>query len=386
MKNRFSARVRWEAAQNDLSTELARLRADGSQLIDLTNSNPTAVGLELPTELLGEFLAEASLVPYQPEPLGLRTAREAIAESLSRDEEVDAEDIVITASTSEAYSYLFKLLCDPGDSILAGTPSYPLLESLAALDAVELRTFDLQRDARWSIDLNSIAARRDERTRAIVVVHPNNPTGSYLSSEELRKLVETGLPLISDEVFFDFPVEQRGEFHSAAKTASGLVFSLSGISKGAALPHWKLGWIRVGGDEARRRNAVQALELIADSYLSVATPVQAALPQILEIAPEIRQLLRERLKRNLIALDALLLEAPAVTRLKVEGGWSVVLRVPSLHGDEDFAISLLRKESVLIQPGYFFDFRQDGYLVASLITAEKDFAEGMRRLIRHVGG
>jgi len=384
MTNHFSKRLKWDAVRNDLSIAIAQRRTADESFIDLTISNPTLVGLDLPTELLAEFLAEAALAPYAPEARGLRSAREAVAESMSRDEEVAPEDIIITASTSEAYSFLFKLLCDPGDNVLVGAPSYPLLESLAALESIELRHFQLAREGRWAIDFDSINEQRDARTRAIVVIHPNNPTGSYVSSEELTAMTALSLPIISDEVFFEFPIERRAEFRSAASSDSGLVFSLGGLSKSAALPHWKLGWIRVGGDETRRLAAVEALESIADTYLSVATPVQVALAQIFAIAPEIRNLIRARAKKNLIALDAHLVGAPEVTRFEVEGGWSVILRIPAIQSDEEFAIGLLRDESVLVQPGYLFDFQQEGYVVLSLITEEKLFSEGVLRTLRQV--
>lgn len=384
MPDRFSSRLQWHAVENELSAAIARHQKSGRFLIDLSGSNPTQVGLDLPVELLAEFLSEAALSPYQPHPLGLRAAREAVAASLHTRTEVPPDDIVITASTSEAYSFLFKLLCDSGDNVLIGTPTYPLLDNLATLESIELRHFDLDSHGGWNIDFGSIAERRDERTRAIVIIHPNNPTGSYVSSEQLDQLLQLGLPIISDEVFFDFPLERGTEPRSAADAREGLVFSLGGLSKGAALPHWKLGWIRVAGDEQRKRHAITALELVADTYLSVATPVQAALPQILDVAPEIRLLIRDRLKRNLVALDAQLLETPAVTRLRVEGGWSVVLRIPRIANDEQFAIALLRDEAVLVHPGYFFDFKHDGYVVLSLLTNETEFADGVTRLTRHV--
>lgn len=384
IQHRFSSRLQWNAAENELSAAIARHQQSGRPLIDLTGSNPTRVGLELPVELLAEFLSEAALSPYHPHPLGLRVAREAVAASLHAGTEVSPDEIVITASTSEAYSFLFKLLCDAGDNILIGTPSYPLLDSLASLESIELRQFDLDSHGGWSIDFGSIAERRDDRTRAIVIIHPNNPTGSYVSREELDQLLQLDLPIISDEVFFGFPLERQADPQSAADVGEGLVFSLGGLSKGAALPHWKLGWIRVGGAEQRKRNAITALELIADTYLSVATPVQAALPQILDVAPEIRLLIRSRLKRNLVALDAQLLEAPAVTRLRIEGGWSVVLRIPQLANDEEFVMALLREEAVLVHPGYFFDFKHDGYVVLSLLTNESEFADGVAALTRQV--
>src|SRR5438552_2156927 len=263
----FSRRANWNAAVNQFTRE--RQRRSG--LLDLTVSNPTSVGLSYPTDELADAMARGASAPYDPQPLGITIAREAVAREVG----CDASEIVITASTSEAYSFLFKLLCDPGDNVLTPTPSYPLLEHLAAMEMVELRHFPLEFHRRWEIDPSRIAI--DGRTRAIIVVNPNNPTGSFVTRHEQQLIASLGVPVISDEVFLDYPLDGRGATFAGA-------YALGGLSKSAGLPHYKLGWIRVPD-----RDAIAALELIADNFLSVATPVQVALPEILGIAPRIRE-------------------------------------------------------------------------------------------------
>src|SRR5436190_15028923 len=275
----FSRRTNWSPAPN----RLAVARARHPDALDLTVSNPTKASLSYPTEELSEAMARAARAAYEPEPLGLPSAREAVAQMLG----CDAAEIVITASSSEAYSFLFKLLCDAGDEVLTATPSYPLLEHLAAMEMVELRHFPLELHKRWELDASRIALT--DRTRAIVVVNPNNPTGSYVTAAEQRSLASLGEPIIADEVFLDYPLEGRGSTFGGA-------YALGGLSKSAGLPHYKLGWIRVPDPDS-----VGALELIADNLLSVATPVQAALPELLALAPRIREAIAERTRANLAA-------------------------------------------------------------------------------------
>lgn len=374
---RFSRRTDWRAAENAITLRRRELETAGTALRDLTNSNPTAAGLDLPTELLAEILAESALAPYEPQPLGLRSAREALADYLSREEEVSSDDVVLAASTSEAYSWLFKLLTDPGENVATGVPSYPLLDSIASLESVELRRYALDRHHGWQIDRQSLQDAVDGETRALVAVHPNNPTGSIFDRNSSEILRGFGLPVISDEVFIDYPVEAQSGIRSLAiGCGEGLVFVLGGLSKSAALPHWKLGWIRVAGDPQRKREAIRALELIADTYLSVAAPVQKALPQILEIAPEIQSLILERAKKNLVLIDALLATSPSIRRMRVDAGWSVVLRVPSIESDEQTVLKLL-DAGVIVQPGYFFDYETEGHLVISLLTEEQVLRDGL---------
>lgn len=387
----FSRRAEWSSSTNRLTLARRARIAEGRELLDLTVSNPTSVGLHYPDEELTELLSRAARASYEPDPRGLITAREALAASLSRGgAEVSPDDLILTASTSEAYSFLFKLLTDPGDRILTAAPSYPLLDHLAGLESVHLDHVAMEWDGRWSLNAANLEKGLQERTRAIAVVHPNNPTGTFLKMDALAKMIELcasrSMPLISDEVFFDYPLAGiSGRAPRAAQCASdGLVVSLDGLSKSAGLPHWKLGWIHVGGSLQNKAEALAGLELIADTFLSVATPVQVALPGILALAPGIRQQILDRVIHNYGALRLALQSIPAIVALPVEGGWSAVLRLPSVGSDEDFAVELLQRTGVLIHPGYFFDFPGDGFVVLSLLTWPDAFDEGVRRLIDYV--
>lgn len=357
----FSKRAQWSAPLN----ELTKARRARGALLDLTETNPTRASLPYPHDALAEALARGARAAYEPDPRGLRPAREALAAELR----CDADDLLLTASTSEAYSFLFKLLCDPGDEVLTATPSYPLLEHLAALEMVTLRMFAMEFHRRWEIHDVPVAAR----TRAIVVVNPNNPTGSFVTPREQDALAAHGLPIISDEVFLDYPLEGSG---TTFVRHDVLTFVLGGLSKSAGLPHFKLGWIRASGPG--KEEALEALELIADNFLSVATPVQVALPELLRIAPRIRAAISERTRTNLAVLRAQM--KPSAQVLPVEGGWAAVVRVPRTRTDEELALALLER-GVVVQPGYFFDFDDDGYVVVSLLTPEEVFEDGVRRLV-----
>jgi alanine-synthesizing transaminase len=351
----FSRRAHWSAPPNRLA--VARRNYRGT-LLDLTSSNPTRAGLDYPLDELSEAMARAARASYEPDPLGLPVARAAVAQHLG----CSADDIVITASTSEAYSFLFKLLCDPGDAVATPVPSYPLLEHLAALELVELRHFPLEFHKRWELD-----AARVPAAKAIVVVNPNNPTGSYVTEQD--DLTRLGIPIISDEVFHDYAF---GEPAPSFGT-----FRLGGLSKSCGLPHYKLGWIRVDGAPG----AVAALELIADNFLSVATPVQAALPDLLRIGARIREAIRARTRASLAALRHALADKPSAQLLEPEGGWTAVVRVPRTSTDEEFALAALERHGVVVQPGYFFDFDRDGYFVVSLLTEPALLHEGITRIV-----
>ncbi|HET7436262.1 MAG TPA: pyridoxal phosphate-dependent aminotransferase [Thermoanaerobaculia bacterium] len=360
----FSRRAHWSAPENLLTLE----RRKRDSLLDLTESNPTRVKLDYPVEALADIYARAARAPYDPQPLGLRSAREAVADHLR----CDVEDVILTASTSEAYAFLFKLLTDPGDAVLTPTPSYPLLEHLASLELIALRTFPLEFHRRWELRQAPV----DAQTRAIIVINPNNPTGSFVTRDEQDAIASHGIPIISDEVFLDYPLEGSG---TTFVREDVLTFTLGGLSKSAGLPHYKLGWIRVSGPAAQRREAVNALELIADNYLSVSTPVQAALPELLAIAPQIRGAIQMRTIANLEQLHRTFADLPAARVLPVEGGWSAVIRVPRVMSDEELALALLDR-GVVIHPGYFFDFDSEGYIVVSLLTPADVFAEGTQRI------
>ena len=368
-------------------------RSSGKEILDLTVSNPTLAGLDYPRAELERALAEGSTRPYHPSPLGLHDTRSAIAEFLSSDDDVvSPEDIVVTASTSEAYGFLFKLLCDRGESVLTHTPEYPLLDQLAMLEGIRLRHFPLEyisgAPRPWRIDADEIRKGLVPDVRVIVVIHPNNPTGSFVSSAEMIMLSHAcgdEIALISDEVFAQYILHDSHErAGSASSLKDGLVFSLGGLAKSAGLPHWKLGWIRLGGDSTLRSRARQALETIADAYLSVSTPIQIAAITVLQLAPAIREQILRRLRTNLETIARITSGTRSIEALPVEGGWSVVLRLPAISTDEELAIGLLESCGVLAHPGYLYEFDRDGYLVLSLLTSEHELREGVTRLSDYV--
>ena len=368
----FSRRAQWSAPQNRLS--LARARHPHA--LDLTESNPTRAQLDYPHEDLAEAMARAARASYDPQPLGLRSARETLAEHVGRASArpCHPDDVVITASTSEAYSFLFKLLTDPGDTILTTTPSYPLLEHLASLELVTLHHFPLELHRRWEIAHVPV----DDAARAIVVVSPNNPTGSFVTAAEQDALAAHGLPVISDEVFRDYNFVQQAPSFVRDDV---LTFALGGLSKSAGLPHYKLGWIHVGGPAQAKREAIEALELIADNFLSVATPVQVALPDLLRLGNTIRARIQARIAANLAHLQEAIKQRRDYQLLPVEAGWSAVIRIPATQSDEDFALHLLEEKGVLVHPGYFFDFPSDGYFVVSLLTPPEIFIDGIAKTL-----
>jgi len=388
---RFSTRTNWHLEPNRLTLALANRRARGLPVTDLTRSNPTTAGLSYPVEELAEILRHSALAPYEPNPRGLLFAREAVAEELSkRGPEVSPDDLILTASTSEAYSFLFKLLCNPGDSVLVPVPSYPLLDHLAALESVRPHTFPLTFHSglrsRWALETHFLEEALDRTpSKAVVAIHPNNPTGNFLTIDELHALERScaarKLPLISDEVFFDYPISEMSRQQSAAVLQDCLSFSLGGLSKSAGLPHWKLGWIQVSGPVVERRQALEGLELIADTFLSVSSPVQHTLSGLLPLASKMRTLISRRILKNLAALERLVLKDGPVELLPVEGGWSAVLRLPRIRTDEEMAVELLERRGVLVQPGYFFDFAQEGFLVVSLLGDEQEFVAGIQNVV-----
>jgi len=367
---------------NPLTKELDAFRAAGRPYLDLTSSNPTSCGLAYPRAELLEALAQASVLGYAPDARGSGTAREAVAAYHGHG--LRAEDLVLTASTSEAYSWLFKLLCDPGDDVLVPSPSYPLFHWLAALEGVEARAVPALFHERWNLDFLALEAALTPRTRAVVVVNPNNPTGQFLTLGEWRGLLAfcaiRGLALLVDEVFSDYALEPGADRLPTALAEAEPpcpVFVLSGLSKIAALPQVKLGWIAARGRPARA--CLEPLAFIADQYLSVSAMAQAAAGTVLRLAPGIQAGLLHRLKSNLAALDDLLASHPSLGRARVEGGWSVLIRRPAIGPGEAFALRLLRQASVLVHPGHFFDLPGEGYLVCSLLPER--FREGMEQTL-----
>ena len=372
-----SSRSSFDLAPNRLALALARARQEERAILDLTESNPTRAGLPYARATILEALASADALLYEPSPFGLWSAREAVAREL----EVDPARVVLTASTSEAYGFLFKLLCDPGDEVLVPVPSYPLFEHLARLEAVRAVPYRLAYDGRWHVDVDSLRNAVSQRTRAIVTVSPNNPTGSYLKHDELAALSSLGLPIVSDEVFASYPLREEPTRATTALEAQGtLVFSLGGLSKLAALPQMKLAWIVVGGDAPDVTDAMARLEVLADAYLSVGTPVQHALPHLLASRVSAESAIQSRTRANLELLRSRV-TGTAGTLLDVEGGWYATLRVPATRSEESWVLELLEEDGVHVHPGHFFDFEREAYLVLSLLTPEGIFAEGVGRLV-----
>lgn len=353
-------------------------------MLDLTESNPTRAGLRYPPEIVRAF-DDARMLAYEPSPAGMAETRAAVARYYAeRGGPVETGRILLTASTSEGYAYLFKLLCDAGDEVLVPRPSYPLFEFLAGMELVKVRQYPLRYHGEWSIDLDALTGSVNERTRAIVLVNPNNPTGSYVKREEARALArlcaERRMALISDEVFADYELAPPG---NACRTLSAedecLAFSMSGLSKVAGLPQMKLGWIVASGPEAPRQEAMEKLEWIADTYLSVSTPVQCAGARLLEAGSAVQRQIRERTRANL-AFAKKTMAGSAATILNVEAGWYIVIQVPRIRSEEEWVLELLREDDVLVQPGFFYDFENEAWLVVSLLTEEKTFQEGLERL------
>ncbi len=368
----FSARTPKDFAENALSRRVRELRRTGARILDLTESNPTRAGFLAPPDLLA-LLANPAGAHYAPDPRGLRSAREAVSRDYTtRGAAVDPDHIVLTASSSESYSLLFKLLANPGDDVLVPTPSYPLFGYLADLDNVKVRTYPLRFDHEWHLSVDALASSIGERTRAVVVVHPNNPTGSFLKREEAASLAavcaKRGVAIIADEVFADFALTAAAadRHPTFALDSPALSFSLGGLSKSCALPQMKVGWIAVSGPAAVRDEALTRLEFIADTYLSVATPIQFALPGILEAKPSLQATIKARLARNFGALKAAVAAHPELTLLPAEGGWSALVQCPATRTDEERALWAL-DAGVLVHPGHFFDFESGCYLVVSLL-------------------
>jgi aspartate/methionine/tyrosine aminotransferase len=410
--NMFSERTNWKLTRNRLTEALESLRASGVKILDLTVSNPTRAGLRYDESSILGALSSPRAIDYDPQPKGLRQAREAVAayyrdghdlagqarDERDRDEQsargFDAEQIVLTTSTSEGYSYIFRLLCNPGDELLVPKPSYPLFEFLADLEDVKLVPYPLIYDHGWQMDFHSLEKAVTPRTRGVVVVHPNNPTGSYVQVHELSLLNgfcrehgskkvgsdKESLALIVDEVFLDYPHDGQPR-RSFTENQEVLTFTLSGLSKVSALPQMKVAWIAVSGPPFETAPALARLEVIADTYLSMNAPLQWATPVLLDQRKNLQKQLLDRVRGNLAELDRQLVGQKTCERLEVEGGWYAVLRVPVTKSDEDLAIELLQRDSVLVHPGHFYDFPGDGYLVLSLIAPAAEFGEGVGRVL-----
>lgn len=390
---RFSQRTAWDVEETRLARALRQRHERGLPVLDLTASNPTRCGFRYSeVEILGPLRAREALV-YAPNPRGMLGAREAVGRYYAeRGAQVLPERVFLTTGTSEGYSWLLRLLCDPGDEVLIAQPSYPLFDFLAQIEDVRLTPYPLVYDDGWQIDLPGLRERVTSRTKAIAVVHPNNPTGHFTRQTEREELetlcAERGLALIVDEVFLDYPCSEGGPplpgHAGAGSFALGthpvLTFVLSGISKIAALPQMKAAWVVVLGPERDVREAFGRLEVVADTFLSMNAPVQCALPDWLERSGAIQQQIRTRIEANLANLDRILLQNRQATRLEVEAGWYAVLRVPALGSDEELTVRLAEEHGVSVHPGYFFGFPGDGWLVVSLLTPEEEFRPGVQEI------
>jgi len=381
----FAERTNWNLAGNRVSDALARHRASGKRLYDLTASNPTDCGFDYDSEVILAALQNPAALRYEPNPKGLESARLAITEYYStRGAVVSAEDIVLTTSTSEAYSFVSRLLCNPGDELLIPAPSYPLFGFLADIQDVKLVRYPLVYDHGWQIDLHSLQQAITARTRGVIVVNPNNPTGHFVKEKELAKLNELcaarEVALIADEVFLDFALGDAKPITFAGNQGA-LTFAMSGLSKIAGLPQMKMAWVISSGPEELKKQALERLEVIADTYLSPNAPVQLATPVFLEQRHGFQKQVMARVRGNLAELDRRLAAQKTCSRLELEGGWYAILRVPAVQTDEELAIALLAQTDVYVHPGQFFDFVNEGWLVISLIAAENNFADGMRRIL-----
>jgi alanine-synthesizing transaminase len=381
---RFSARTTWDLSETDLARAVKARRAAGLPLIDLTASNPTRCGFTYDEAAILAPLSRSESLVYDPDPRGMLSAREAVCRYYAdHNAAVPAKNIFLTPSTSEAYIYLFRLLCDPGDEVLIAQPSYPLFDFLAQIENVRLISYPLFYDHGWRLDAEALRRQITPRTRTIALVHPNNPTGHFTKAAERRELegicAEHGLALIVDEVFLDYSLTEASEPSFAGGDHPVLTFVLSGLSKIAAMPQMKAAWIACFGPEAVLERALERLEVVADTFLSMNAPVQIALPDWLSARAAIHKQIQERLRRNLLASDREL-AGSSVSRLEIEAGWYAVLRVPAIDRDEALAIRLVRDFGVEVHPGHFFGFPDSGWLIASLLTREGDFTSGIKSM------
>ena len=401
----FASRTDWSLTPNRLSTAIDERRAKGLPFIDLTESNPTRCGFSVNAQGVLEALANPRSLTYEPDPHGLLYARRAVTGYYAeRGIRVDPEQIFLTTSTSEAYSYVFRLLANPGDNILVPRPSYPLFDFLARLNDLELLSYPLIYDQGWQIDVQALPTRLNTHTKAILAVHPNNPTGSFVQGKDLEFLIgccqKQSLAMIADEVFADYafvapspaalPISSGQVRVSATSTdrvlsfaaeSEVLTFTLSGLSKISALPQMKLAWVIVSGPEDLLRAALARLEVIADTYLSVSAPLAHALPELLESRHQVQPQILDRVVLNLRWLDEQLSRDGVVTRLETEGGWYVILRLPAVRTDEDWAMELLREDGVLVHPGHFYDLPCESHLVVSLLPCTEIFQQGILKIL-----
>ncbi len=380
----FASRTNWNLKINRLAEALERHKSSGRRLLDLSASNSTECGFTYDAPAIMRALCSPASLQYHPDPKGLKSARQAVSDYYAEHGEgVAIDDLLLTASTSEAYSFIFRLLCNPGDELLIPTPGYPLFDFLADVNDVKLIRYPLFYDHGWHIDTHALKQAITPQTRGVIVVHPNNPTGHFTRPEETAQLNQicsaNQMAIIADEVFLDFSLGAAQK--SFVANAGALTFTMSGVSKISGLPQMKFAWLAVSGSEDIKREALARLEMIADTYLSLNTPIQLAAPVLLRQRAHFQPQLMDRVRRNLAELDSQLAGNQHVSRLAVEGGWYAVLRIPATRTDEELAIALLQEHNVYLHPGHFYDFPGYGYLVVSLITPEQDFREGTRQIL-----
>jgi alanine-synthesizing transaminase len=381
----FSDRTAWNLEPNPLSKALANWLSSGKPVIDLTESNPTKCGFYFEAEQILGALSHPASGNYDPVAQGLPQARQGVADYYrARNCTVNVHDIFLTTSTSEAYSFLFRALCNPGDELLIPQPGYPLFNFLADIQDVATVPYSLIYDYGWQIDFHALQRAITPRTRAIIVVNPNNPTGHFCKADDMHRLnqicLEGDLAIIADEVFLDFSFG-KDILPTFASNNKALTFTMSGLSKISGMPQMKVAWIIVTGPETLKQEAVARIEMIADTYLSMNTPMQLVLPVLLELRHNFQRQCVERMGKNLAQLDKLLASQKLCARLNVEGGWYAVVKVPVTGSDEQLALELLNTRGVYVHPGHFYDFPADGYLVVSLITPELPFATGIEALL-----
>ncbi|MFH0996564.1 MAG: pyridoxal phosphate-dependent aminotransferase [Pseudomonadota bacterium] len=385
----FSSRLSWNPSTNRITRHIEALKQSGVELVDLTGTNPTAAGFDYDAVAVCRAISAPAILEYHPTPRGLISARQAVVDYYRQHgKTIDRETVFLTASTSESYACLFKLLCDPGDTVLAPQPSYPLFDFLAGLDAIHLETYRMryQPDTGWRIDLEQIKSLITSRTRAIIMVNPNNPTGSYIRPQERDQLTrwcrDHNLAMIVDEVFLDYASGQSSNASlSFAGNSGALIFTLSGISKVLGLPQFKLGWLQVSGPQPLCVSACNHLEMISDTYLSASTPVQEALPALMAQRGFFQNQVITRIEANDNYLNTACNRLTTGRMLQREGGWTAVIAMQNGISDEDMVCELLDSDHVLVHPGYFYDFEEDGCLVISLLTRPDRLMTGMDRLV-----
>jgi aspartate/methionine/tyrosine aminotransferase len=390
MKNYFASRTDWPLASNPLTKALQKRHDEGLPILDLTESNPTRCGFDYPVQEISKALTQSESFIYEPHPKGHLQARKAIAAYYEETGiHLNPEHIFLTASTSEAYSFIFRLIANPGDTVLVPQPGYPLFDFLCTLNDIELIPYPLIYEKNWHINFETLSKYIQPSTKAILLVNPNNPTGSYIKPKEKSALVslakEHQLSLISDEVFFDYPLEHESKkFYSFSGTSEVMTFTLNGLSKMTALPQMKLAWIAVTGPKEMLQKAVSRLEIIMDTFLSVNTPTQVALSKILKNRKFIQNQILKRLKENHKFLRNLIKNFPACEYLESEGGWYAILKIPRTKTDEEWALDLLEQKGVSVHPGHFYNFNDEGHLVISLLPFSEIFAEGMNKILAHI--